>query len=265
MADGTQRVVTKERVLEIFDDRFLRWQVTPRDWRQAWVTRRGVVILRLRENRPQLICLGEPSEVVRLMRSALTELPAATGGRAGGPVRLTVEARVAEALPADLRPDPLRADQWEWMWADSAPPATEEESSVGWVDADERLLELLAGANPRHHGRPGDLDIRAWAGVLDSSGDLLAAGALAGLDTGVPHLRSITTAPPVRGQGWGSAVSSFLTRAALADGSPVVTLGLYSVNDRARRLYTRLGYRWSHTLLSGAMARSTTASVPSAK
>ncbi len=59
---------------------------------------------------------------------------------------------------------------------------------------------------------------------------------------GVPHLASIATRPDVRGRGYGEAVTSSLTRAALLGGRPVVTLGMYADNAVARRLYQRLGF-----------------------
>jgi predicted GNAT family acetyltransferase len=73
---------------------------------------------------------------------------------------------------------------------------------------------------------------------------------------GVPHLASIATLPAVRGRGLGEAVTSSLTRAALLAGRPVVTLGMYSDNAVARRLYQRLGFgdvrHWSSRRLRPA-------------
>jgi len=90
--------------------------------------------------------------------------------------------------------------------------------------------------------------VRGWAGVR-RSGRLLGAGALCSAPSGTPHLRAIVTHPDHRGTGLGAAVTAFLTREGLRD-SPVVTLGMYSDNDAARRLYHRLGYTTSHRWLS---------------
>ncbi|MEJ7757704.1 MAG: GNAT family N-acetyltransferase [Nocardioidaceae bacterium] len=124
-----------------------------------------------------------------------------------------------------------------------------------WTDDLDAVKALLADANPRHHGRPGDPDLRGWAAMRDDRDALLCVGALADIDTGVPHLRSITTTPKARGQGLAAAVSAFLTREALRASPPAVTLGLYSDNATARRLYTRLSYQFSHALLSGPLIR----------
>ena len=261
MSDGVHRVRTKEEVLAVFTDRFLRWQMTPHAWIGAWVTPAAVAVLRHRDSGHQLLAVGDPGDVVRLLQLAAEEpAPSQSAEQA---VRLTVETRALDRLPAQLRPDPEQADGWEWMWTDRTPPPVPGEAAVGWVDADERLRSLLQAANPRHHGRPGDPDIRGWAGVRDDSGRLLAAGALAVLDTGIPSLRSISTDPAARGRGMGAAVSAFLTRHALSL-APVATLGLYSDNDIARRLYTRLGYQPSHAFCSGPLTLSTSASVRSA-
>ena len=255
------RVRTKEEAIAVFADRFLRWQVTPHAWLGAWVTPAAVAVLRSRGSRHQLLGVGEPADVVRLLPLAAEQLRAIQS--TAQPVRLTVETRALHRLPTQLRPDPEQADGWEWMWTDRTPAPVPGEESVCWVDAEDRLSALLASANPRHHGRPGDPDIRGWAGVRDDNGRLVAAGALAVLDTGIPNLRSISTDPAARGRGMGAAVSAFLTRHALRD-APVVTLGMYSDNDTARRLYTRLGYRRSHAFCSGPLALSTSASARSA-
>lgn len=56
-------------------------------------------------------------------------------------------------------------------------------------------------------------------------------------------------AGPHRGQGLGVAVTAGLTRRGIA-GSGVCTLGMYSDNDLARRLYTHLGYRTAYAWCS---------------
>ena len=90
--------------------------------------------------------------------------------------------------------------------------------------------------------------MRAWAGVR-REGRLVATSALCSTTSGTPHLRSIVTHPDQRGQGLGGAVTAALTLRGLQD-SPVVTLGMYSDNDVARRIYHRLGYQTSHRWVS---------------
>jgi GNAT superfamily N-acetyltransferase len=240
--------------LACFDDRFLRWQVTACGFRRAWVTEgQAVVVHRMRDTLPQLIALGTAGEVAVLLDVAAAALPHEQ--LVGGSVRLTIEVEAAAGLPATLRMVGEHADRWEWMWSRTQPPALDREREVRWTEDMDAVKALLALANPRHHGRPGDPDIRGWAAVHDTDGALLCTGALVDLDTGVPHLRSITTSPRARGQGLGAAVSAFLTREALRSDPPAVSLGLYSDNATARRLYLRLGYQPSHALISGPLVR----------
>lgn len=70
----------------------------------------------------------------------------------------------------------------------------------------------------------------------------MAVAANAPMEPPVPHLASVTTHPDHRGRGLGRAVSAALTRALMAEGAPVVTLGMYADNDRARAVYTHLGF-----------------------
>ena len=252
MSADVRQVGSLAEALAAYDDRFLRWQVTSAGFQAAWVGQRAVVIHRLRGTQPQLIVLGHGPQVTEPLELAAAVLPSQQ--LADGSVRLTVESRAAPYLPASLRLAAEKTDAWEWMWTRAEPPPVPGEEAVRWTDDMDPVLTLLAHANPRHHGRPGDPDIRGWAGVYEA-GSLVCAGALADLDTGAAHLRSITTAPQSRGRGLGAAVSAFLARAALRSHPPAVTLGLYSDNATARRLYTRLGFQPSHALLSGPLVR----------
>ena len=73
----------------------------------------------------------------------------------------------------------------------------------------------------------------------------MAAGALTRAPPAPRTSRAIVTRPDQRGHGLGAAVTAYLTDAGLRSG-PVVTLGMYSDNEVARRLYHRLGYVTSH-------------------
>lgn len=59
----------------------------------------------------------------------------------------------------------------------------------------------------------------------------------------VAHLRAIATHPDHRGRGLGADITAAVTRRGLDAGAPAATLGMYSENDVARRLYERLGFR----------------------
>jgi predicted GNAT family acetyltransferase len=56
-----------------------------------------------------------------------------------------------------------------------------------------------------------------------------------------------------RGQGLGAAVTGWLTRTLLDEGTGWVTLAMYSDNDVARRMYRRLGYANDHLFTSGRL------------
>lgn len=107
------------------------------------------------------------------------------------------------------------------------------------LDAEE--IEAFGSAhNDDFEGFPGHGFATLWLGTRDERG-LRSVGALHALGTGVPHLAGIVVRPDVRGQGIGAALTGELTRRALT-GHGVATLGVYSDNLVAIRLYERLGY-----------------------
>jgi predicted GNAT family acetyltransferase len=71
----------------------------------------------------------------------------------------------------------------------------------------------------------------------------------------VPFLASVATRSDHRGRGLGGAVTAWVTRRLLEEGSPRVTLGMYSDNEVARRVYLRLGYAVVHRFTSGRLRR----------
>lgn len=144
---------------------------------------------------------------------------------------------------------------WEWMWTTRVPaPLPGEESLVPLDDlADaEELLAFAHQHNPRVWTRIGEGVMTRWVGLRGSDGDLLAVGGAETERSGVPHLAGILTATHARGRGLGELVSAGLTRWALAEHG-VCTLGMFSDNDVARRLYRRLGYRTARAWHSRAL------------
>ncbi|GAA5163567.1 GNAT family N-acetyltransferase [Ornithinimicrobium tianjinense] len=131
------------------------------------------------------------------------------------------------------------------MWTTAAPPVRPEEERLVLLDDRADAQELLAFAhahNPRVWTRIGDGEVVRWLGVRDAAGQLLAVGGAEQEGSGVPHLAGILTATHARGQGWGETVTAALTRWSVAEHG-VCTLGMFSDNDVARRIYGRLGYR----------------------
>ncbi len=179
--------------------------------------------------------------------------------RVAGALRLVREAGVLEAWGARSASVPQEhaavgraglpltdeGGDWEWMWAGAAPPPEPREKALVLLDDLRDAEELRAFAhahNPRVWTRIGEGAMTRWVGARDAGGTLLAVGGAESEDSGVPHLAGILTATGARGQGWGRVVSAALTRWAV-EAHGVCTLGMFSDNDTARRLYRRLGYR----------------------
>ena len=134
-------------------------------------------------------------------------------------------------------------NDWDLMVCDQAPPLQPNESlvrdglTVGEVQA------FLDRVNPHHSVRADDSAVDLWAGIRDERGGLLAVGALTRRRSGVGYLASIATDPVVRGKGYGSAVTAYLTRRVFDADESQCTLAHYHPNESARRIYLRLGYR----------------------
>lgn len=166
------------------------------------------------------------------------------------------------ALAHALLPLTDAGGDWDWMWTTSEPRVsgavraleTRLEPLDDAADAEE-LRAFAAEHNPRVWARIGEGEIVRWLGARDADGRLLAVGGAEREATGVPHLTGILTATHARGQGWGEAVSAALTRWALREPG-ACTLGMFSDNDVARRLYHRLGYRTARAWHSRSLARA---------
>ena len=129
----------------------------------------------------------------------------------------------------------------------SPPPVVAAESRLVVLsrnDVDD-IRSLLDLANPATDARPFEFPDQHWVGVRDEGGRLVACGVREPNLAGWPILSGITVAPGHRGTGLGLAVTARLTRDAVRE-SGVCTLGLYSHNDVARRLYHGLGYAGDH-------------------
>ena len=94
---------------------------------------------------------------------------------------------------------------------------------------------------------------RPGVGVRDDTGRLVACGVREPNVAGWPMLFGITVHPDERGTGLGLAVTAHLTREAVRERG-VCTLGMYSHNHVARRLYRGLGYAGDHLWSSRRLA-----------
>lgn len=237
------------------DDPFVRWQVRVDVPLRAWKVGDVVAFVRSRASgREQLTVIGAPqqaADAVLVLIAPEPDAPDRTTARAHG---VTVPFGTLPLLEEHLRIGP--GDDWEWMWADASTLTTSgAHSGVHRLPAssDDEVARLLSVASPRHSTDPGDDDVIAWFGMRSSDGELVACAAHTESVAGAPHLASIATHPRVRGHGLGTALTATVTGALLHAGAPAVTLGMYSDNAVARRMYQRIGFVCSHRWSSRAV------------
>lgn len=141
---------------------------------------------------------------------------------------------------------------WEWMWTTTPPLGTDRPTVQLTQDERAELQSLLDAHNPWTDGKPFVRPGQRWVGVRDDEGGLLAVGCCEPERSGTPVLSGITVVPAARGRALGRVVTADLTRDAI-DTHGWCTLGMYSVNDTARRLYHSLGYETGAVWSSGAL------------
>lgn len=254
-------------------DPLLLWHVDATAVLGAWRCGRAAGVRTTRGGRPYLLVTGEPGSAAALTAAVLAEHRVE---------RVTLPAGTVPHLVARWPGTAERlhgGDDWEFFWTRSAPtPEVPGEDRAQVLDVgapetdlagtgaagaggtgDARDLDaLLDAANPRSSARPGDGHVRLWMGIRERQllgragpGDLVACVASTVEGNGVvPHLAAVATHPSARGRGYGSAVTAAVTRRLLEHGEDVVTLGMYSDNDVARRMYTRLGWTMSNACSS---------------
>ncbi|MEO7979550.1 MAG: GNAT family N-acetyltransferase [Sporichthyaceae bacterium] len=247
-APALRRLADVDELLAVRDDDFARAEADPLragsfwalDGAVGWVTASRRV-----QGRAHLVALGDASSAAALLDGLVDS---------HGIASTTLPRDADRHLPA-YRLEPR--NDWEWFVTRTAPPPQAGEDQVRWLgpsDGDE-LRDLLRTWSPRHDVDPGHPGVLRWAGVRDEAGALVAAAAHTEHRPGVPHLASVVTHGEHRGRGLAAAVCGWLTRALLAEGTGWVTLGMYSDNDVARRMYRRLGYLNDHLFTSGRLLR----------
>ena len=224
------------------NDAFVRYDIPPDFGGPAWTLGGAVIALRRTHTRRLgLAVLGPPSDVEALVAHVVADGSLARLGLR----HVTVERGSLHAVAEHLTLG--TGNEWEWMCAAAAParvPAEDRLVPLGEADRPE-IAELLAEANPRTDARPFQYPHQRWVGVRDDAGRLAACGLCEPNVAGHPTLSGITVRPSQRGRGLGLAVTAYLTRAAVR-ASGVCTLGMYSDNDVARRVYHGLGYTGDH-------------------
>lgn len=231
------------------NDAYVRASADPARTASAWAHADGALGWLIPSRRlPDVLHLtatGPPRSAAALTHELRQDLGSSLGS-------VTLPRDADRQLPPSyvLRP----RNNWEWFVTWEPPPAQPREGEVGWLDAsNEELSRFLARWSPRHDAKPGRPGVLRWSGVRGADNRLIAVGAHAEHVAGVPHLASIATSGALRGRGYGAAVTAWITRTLLDEGCGWVTLGMYSDNEVARRMYHRLGYRCDHYLTSGGL------------
>jgi GNAT superfamily N-acetyltransferase len=183
--------------------------------------------------RDRVFVLGDPREAVPLVRHALAEC---------GPTYRVLgdEALIREV--ADRLPELRFNAVFDWMDTDRPriPPAARDRARWLPPSDDPRVTALLAVASPSAWATPGLPGVRRWAGLRDGD-ELVAVAADAWSAPRVGLIAGVATAPEHRGKGHAETVCGTVA-AALAAEHGRVALMVDSDNDRAIRVYKRLGF-----------------------
>ncbi len=240
-------------VEDVVDVPFVRHQLEPALVRGAW--RDGdatVVVVRRR------VVDGTVTVVTGFGGDHLGPLLAGVAEQVEAPDRVMVTAP-ATAVPPQWPLTEVR--QWHWML--TTRPQTVSPVPIERVADEAEVAALLDEVSPDSLARPGTPGIEAWLGVRDE-GRLVATGGVLRQPDGTGHVRAVAVAASHRGRGLGREISRAVTRAAMAD-TGVCSLGVYTDNEPALRIYRELGYDVVHTFTSGPVSGSsiTTAAAPS--
>ncbi|MFX0538797.1 GNAT family N-acetyltransferase [Ornithinimicrobium sp. Y1847] len=238
-------------------DPWVRWALDPALPGEVWV-HEDVALVQRHGPRPGFWVaplpsgMPQPTERERLT-SALIQL---RDRLLPGMDVIAVSVPQEHAGPAHEVLDLGDGGEWDWMWTTSTPDPDPRESQLVVLDDTrdaEELQTFTAAHNPRVWTEIGSGRVVRWLGLRATSGELLAIGGSELTAAGVPHLAGIVTAVPQRGHGWGTLVSRGLTRWAIEEHG-VSTLGMFSDNDVARRVYRALGYRTARAWHSRRLA-----------
>ncbi|MBO0826338.1 MAG: GNAT family N-acetyltransferase [Streptosporangiales bacterium] len=214
----------------------------------VWAGDGAVLWTRDWHGRPSVTGVGTPAGVAAVLTHVADALQDA--------IRVSLPRGFADRLAPALSFEPR--SEWDWLWTDAAPPALPHEPLVHWLgerDHDD-VRALLEEVSPDASARPGDGRSRRWAGIRTGDGRLAACLADTSRAATVGHVSSVATAAEFRRNGYGAALTAWATRAFLAEGRSPATLGMYSWNDGARRMYHRLGYVTAHSFAAGTLTRA---------
>ncbi|MFM6850789.1 MAG: GNAT family N-acetyltransferase [Terrabacter sp.] len=226
------------------DHPFVRWEVTEELADTWWSAPGAVAFQRTRKAiRRTVNVLGDEAGVATLL-DALPRIADEVD-----PSRKAFSVSVPQHLEGLLRERyrVLDGGDWEWFHTTTPPPADSSYDLVRPIDDAARRDEVrafLEAHSPTADTEPGG-DER-WFAVEEPVAEgrserLVAVAAWGTTRAGAPHLSSVAVDASRRGRGLGRTIVGALTRQAVAE-TGVCTLGMYSHNGVARRLYLSLGY-----------------------
>jgi len=195
----------------------------------SWAFGRAVVLLNGYWAKPEdhdVMVVGPPDDSAALARALAGEL--------ARPLSLSADAFAA--LGDDVLTDTFT---WGFRWADQ--PVGAGLADAQWLaEHDEgEVATLLDEAFPDASMRPGSPRVRAWAGMRDDTGRLVAVAADTTETPGVGFVASITSRPELRGQGLGRRITGWLLDR-LVEREGQAALWHYGGNHAADRLYDAL-------------------------
>ncbi|PFG37968.1 acetyltransferase (GNAT) family protein [Georgenia soli] len=221
---------------------------------EVWQGDGAAAVLLPRQDGCMLVGVGDPARLAELLAGGpLRPGPLGRPALPAGAGHVMLTRGTWQHLPADRQVllEPTRP--WDWLATAAAPQPVPGEDRVVELTGEERLERVyrcLDAGYPERGRRAHDVDL-TWFGHVDDDGDL--AGVLGADVPPAParargagvHLEAVTVLPGRRRRGVAAAMTSAATRWGLGLG-PVVHLGIWSDNDDARRLYTRLGFATQH-------------------
>ncbi|GAA4574284.1 GNAT family N-acetyltransferase [Planotetraspora kaengkrachanensis] len=202
---------------------------------RAWAAGDAVVVASPRASRRDRLAVhGGTAHATRLVRHALAEVGPAF--RPFGDLHLVREL-------SDTMDELEFSGNFSWMVTTAPPPAPDVVQDAEWLTPDEEpdVTDLLKAANPDSYAVPGIPEVRRWAGIRDTTGELLAVAADAWSAPTVGLLAGVATAVQARGRGLGERICRFVTQALLAEHDRAALM-VNDENDAAIGLYERLGY-----------------------
>jgi ribosomal protein S18 acetylase RimI-like enzyme len=206
---------------------------------RAWAAGDAVAVASPRASRrDRLAVRGSTVHAAPLVRHALAEM--------GPTFRPFGDAQLIRELSETIDELAFIAG-FSWMVTTSPPPApavpAAGDQDVAWLAPDEEpeVTDLLKTANPDSYAVPGIPEVRRWAGIRDTTGELLAVAADAWSAPTVGLLAGVATAVQARGRGLGERICRFVTEALLAQHGRAALM-VDDWNPAALGVYERLGF-----------------------